>query len=375
MYRHLASVMAGFFTAVLLSGAALADGVMKPDGEAAYTNVVDVSHYTAVTSWAALRQHTSILYAKATEGTSYIDPTLDSWACGAQENGLDFGFFHYFWPGGLQSAVDQADAFVRVIGQYPYTCLPAVDVEEDNGCPRAEITAEVEAFRAEVKRLTGYDCMVYVSAGRIDRYFTALPAAPLWIADYGSPSAEGPRALSEAVAGRLWTVWQYTASASWPGLAGGVDADRATASVLLSGHAADSPAPASDVPHGDPAVLVLQQRLNRLSIPRPALAEDGVSGPKTHGAVQTLERVAGIDVDSGIYGSQCRAAVSRIDARPTLWFGSRGQVVRYLQYRLGIAVDGVFGPQTRAAVTAWQRAHGLAADGVAGPATWASLLG
>ncbi len=65
---------------------------------------------------------------------------------------------------------------------------------------------------------------------------------------------------------------------------------------------------------------------------------------------------------------------------PTLRLGDRGEQVRRLQRRLlahGLApgpVDGRFGPQTLAAVKAFQRTHGLVVDGVVGPATWRALL-
>lgn len=37
-------------------------------------------------------------------------------------------------------------------------------------------------------------------------------------------------------------------------------------------------------------------------------------------------------------------------------------------------IDGVFGPLTRAATVAYQKAQGLSADGVVGPRTWAVLM-
>ena len=59
----------------------------------------------------------------------------------------------------------------------------------------------------------------------------------------------------------------------------------------------------------------------------------------------------------------------------TLKQGDRSTAVFRAQDALGIKADGVFGPQTKAAVEAYQRAHGLADDGIIGPATWAALTG
>ncbi|MFI9462929.1 D-Ala-D-Ala carboxypeptidase family metallohydrolase [Streptomyces xiamenensis] len=62
----------------------------------------------------------------------------------------------------------------------------------------------------------------------------------------------------------------------------------------------------------------------------------------------------------------------------TLSEGSSGEDVRQLQIRVSgypaygevLALDGSYGPATRAAVTRFQQAYGLAADGVAGPNTF-----
>ena len=50
-----------------------------------------------------------------------------------------------------------------------------------------------------------------------------------------------------------------------------------------------------------------------------------------------------------------------------------GGSVAAIQKALGIPADGVYGPQTRAAVRRFQRRKGLAVDGIAGPATLAAL--
>src|ERR1700743_221501 len=59
--------------------------------------------------------------------------------------------------------------------------------------------------------------------------------------------------------------------------------------------------------------------------------------------------------------------------------GSTGENVKSVQYLVtaqgyAAGVDGVFGPQTKAAVQAFQSAHGLTADGIVGAQTWPVLI-
>lgn len=61
--------------------------------------------------------------------------------------------------------------------------------------------------------------------------------------------------------------------------------------------------------------------------------------------------------------------------RPTLRRPSTHELVRLVQAKVGVVVDGDFGPKTEAAVRAFQRAHGLVPDGIVGPKTWAVLDG
>jgi peptidoglycan hydrolase-like protein with peptidoglycan-binding domain len=53
--------------------------------------------------------------------------------------------------------------------------------------------------------------------------------------------------------------------------------------------------------------------------------------------------------------------------------GNEGRQVRLLQAALGIAADGIFGPQTEASVKQFQASRGLVVDGVVGPATSGAL--
>src|SRR5687767_6407981 len=57
-----------------------------------------------------------------------------------------------------------------------------------------------------------------------------------------------------------------------------------------------------------------------------------------------------------------------------LQLGSEGALVAEVQKKLRVTADGVFGPQTDAAVRSYQRTAGLEVDGIVGLATWGSLF-
>jgi hypothetical protein len=63
-----------------------------------------------------------------------------------------------------------------------------------------------------------------------------------------------------------------------------------------------------------------------------------------------------------------------VESRPTAIFPVRTlqQLLRARNHP--VAIDGIFGPDTEAAVKAFQQSKGLAADGIVGPLTWTKLI-
>ena len=116
------------------------------------------------------------------------------------------------------------------------------------------------------------------------------------------------------------------------------------------------------------AVKTLQARL--------ALVVDGWYGPVTTAAVKDFQRANRLDVD-GVVGPRTWAALDASSAQPSagdvVRRGDSGPLVRAIQSKLGVNVDGVFGPLTESAVMAFQRSHGLVVDGVVGAKTTYAL--
>ena len=135
----------------------------------------------------------------------------------------------------------------------------------------------------------------------------------------------------------------------------------------------------------------------------PPIAITGFFNDETRDAVFTFESEYGLTIDGGVDANTFRAienayrdAVAQLPANYQsaigepypgrfLVEGDRGENVRVIQgylNRIGeadpeippIAVDGIFGPKTRAAVTAFQRQIGVEENGAIGPVEWVEII-
>ncbi|WP_234124602.1 peptidoglycan recognition protein family protein [Clostridium hydrogenum] len=96
----------------------------------------------------------------------------------------------------------------------------------------------------------------------------------------------------------------------------------------------------------------------------------GQAGDASIGELQTA-------LNNGGYGHisiNNIADATTIAACPLLTVNSKGDIVKWLQKKLGISADGIFGNATKQAVANFQKANGLDNDGVVGKMTWSKLL-
>ena len=90
-------------------------------------------------------------------------------------------------------------------------------------------------------------------------------------------------------------------------------------------------------------------------------------------AAPTALAAAGSNSGDGVAAQSARAIEIKEGGLP-LKLGSEGEHVSAVQRALQLPADGIYGPQTEAAVQRFQTARGLLVDGVVGPATWGALF-
>jgi autotransporter-associated beta strand protein len=235
--------------AAILIGA----GIVAGPGHAAAQRPlgIDVSSYQGDISWSEVNgAGISFAWAKATEGTFYIDPDFTQNEANAKANGVFIGAYHFAHPE-LDSADDEAAYFWNEAKNYikggGVYLVPMLDLEETSG-GSTYMSDWVNEWCQDVVNYAKADGVtanpvVYTTGSIASDYLdSSVTQWPLWIAD---PNGENPETGGPTVSigsWPTWTFWQYT----WTGSVSGVgtcdedviNGDATTLSYFVIGNAA-----------------------------------------------------------------------------------------------------------------------------------------
>ena len=185
-----------------------------------------------------------IVYIKASEGRTLVDPYIEINYRNAKANNLKIGFYHYLTATTVSAAETQAKFFASVIEGKEVDCKLAMDYENFYGEGKEEINEIALAFIKKLKEITGKDVIVYSNLNNVRNTFDSevAKAGKLWIAYYSNTNN-----LINAKSN--WNTYigiQYTSTGRVPGINGNVDKDRFSKEILM----ADLQTPGGSGPSG-----------------------------------------------------------------------------------------------------------------------------
>ena len=166
--------------------------------------IADISHWSNNVDLAKAKSSgLTGIFQKATQGTTYTDPTLGANAKSAKNAGLAFGTYHF---GTNADGATQANFYLKTVKGYGG--LVVLDFES-NSTPQTTMTlAQAEAFVQTLQNATGKTpglyCGSYAKPLLASQPSKILSSCWLWYAQYG-PAPQIPQPSWSA-----WTMWQYT---------------------------------------------------------------------------------------------------------------------------------------------------------------------
>jgi len=187
--------------------------------------VIDISHWQTEPDWLSLKAAGIVgVILKATEGTSYEDPTFKRRRIDAYNAGFATGSYHFLRPKNIR---DQMEWYLSVATPDPGERV-VVDFE-DPDCTEAEVE---EAVTVLMEAGLNLQIAVYGSSSFLSYKLGAsnpiLSAnTSLWLAHYTAAAAPSgwPTGIWPA-----WSLWQYTDEAVIEGW-GPIDGNRFNGSL------------------------------------------------------------------------------------------------------------------------------------------------
>ena len=191
---------------------------------------IDVSHWAGRINFHKVKQAgIRIVYIKATQGTTIVDPEFERNYRDADREGLCIGFYHYVTARNLEQAREEAAFFYEKIRDKNQHVRPAMDFEQFGNLMSHEICDISVQFLKELEKNFGHKPAIYADASNASNVFDddRLREYPLWIAQYdvSKPDMENNW--------KRWSGWQYTDNGHVKGISGRVDRDYFRREILL----------------------------------------------------------------------------------------------------------------------------------------------
>lgn len=142
--------------------------------------IIDISHWHPVKNWEKAKKDCAVLISKATEGTTYIDPTLKSFIAGCEKHKIPYFLYGFLRRG---KELESAKFLIK-------TCKPLIgdsfvgwglDIENagDGTCPTVEGSKEAIKYIQSL----GEKTLIYTGYGQYETYKSLvknLPADSIW---------------------------------------------------------------------------------------------------------------------------------------------------------------------------------------------------
>lgn len=267
------------------------------------------------------------LYLKATEGMNYTDPCLNKFYSEANRLGIPVGFYHFATAN--PDIEGQAVDFWNSVKDKPCQLKYCLDMERD-----LDYNNFVYRFINKFKEVSGLgddSIVIYASGYYARNNFNEdiKNKYPLWIAHYGVSAGQYMETGFKTIAGH-----QYSENEPHQGME--FDANVFYNGILLNNSA----------------------------------VANNSNTQQVTGKIAELQAICGVDVDN-IWGPITDNAVRKLPLAGLPY--KTPELTTWIQLRLGINADGIYGTGTERAVKNWQANHGLAVDGLAGYNTIKSL--
>lgn len=181
---------------------------------------IDVSHFQGTVDWRQVAAGSvGFGFAKATDGTEFVDPMFARNRDGMRAAGIPCGAYHFFRAS--RDAASQARLFVDTASWQPGDLPPVLDVELTDGAAPPDLADGIRTWLETVREAVACTPIIYTARSFWDANLsTGFSGYPLWIAEYGVSRPVLPQGWN------TWKFWQYSASGRVAGINGDVDLDR-----------------------------------------------------------------------------------------------------------------------------------------------------